>query len=73
MTTNVDTMQTNGHAMVMPSGEKMPYGGTIPNGEPMSNGTTFGEKMLPVDSIDKNQNDPTYDPGKDCLYETHYE
>ena len=71
MTTNVDTMQTNGHAMVMPSGEKMPYDSTIPNGEPLSNGTTFGEKMLPVDSIDKNQIDPTYDPGQDFYQERH--
>ena len=66
MTTNVDTMQTNGHAMVMPNGEKIPYGEKISNGEPMSNGANYEEKTSPVDKIGQNQAEPAYDPGKNC-------
>ena len=67
MTTDVDTKQTNGHAMVMPNGEKMINGEKIPNGGPMSNGLTVEEKTSPMDKTGQNQAEPKYDPGKDGL------
>ena len=61
MTTNVDTVQTNGHAVVMTKSEKMP------NGEPLSNGGPIEQKSSSLDMSKKIQEEPKYDPGK------HYE
>ena len=67
MTSNVDAMKSNGHAMVMPNGEKMPNDEKMPNGEKMSNGATFEEKTATVEKTEQSSAQTTYDPGKELL------
>ena len=62
MTTNV--VQTNGHAMAMPNGEKNKYGEKMLNGDTTSNGATFQEKTSIVDKTGQGQAESAYDSGK---------
>ena len=57
MTKNVDTVQTNGHAVVVTHSEKMS------NGEPLSNGGPSEQKTPPKQI----QEEAKYDPGKNGL------